>query len=106
MVSSGTRISRKQAFKKSEAKLLSTFHGTPSNSCWKKSSYLVLCPPLILHHWLRINLHILSLSFLLLDQRGAGHAEDAVDVHSHFDLHFRAVSIWLGNHALDRKTSW
>lgn len=72
----------------------------------KKSSHLVLCPAFILHHWLRVNLHVLSLSLLLLDQRGAGHAEDAVDVDAHFDLHFRAVSVRLGDHILHRETSW
>ncbi len=72
----------------------------------QKSSHLVLCPAFILHHRLRVNLHVLSLSFLLLDQRGAGHAEDAVDVDAHFDLHFRAVSVWLGHHILHRETSW
>lgn len=83
------------------------FHGPTRWHCHREGkSYLVLCPAFILHHWLRVNLHVLSLSFLLLDQRGAGHAEDAVDVNAHLDLHFRAVSIWLGNHILYGKASW
>ena len=71
-----------------------------------KSLYLILCSAFILHHWLRVNLHVLSLSFLLLDQRGARHTEDAVDVDAHFDLHFRTVSVWLRNHILYWETSW
>lgn len=70
------------------------------------SPHLLLHPPFILHQWFRINLHVLHFPFLLLYQRGAGHAEDAVDVHSHFDLHFGAVSIWLRSNILDSKTSW
>lgn len=70
------------------------------------SPHLVLSPSLILHHGLRINLHVLRFSFLLLNQRGTGHAEDAVDVDAHFHLHFGAVSIWLGNHVLDGKATW
>lgn len=70
------------------------------------SSHLVLGPPLILHHGLRINLHLLRLSFLLLNQGGTGHAEDAVDVDAHFHLHFGAVAIRLGNHILDGEAAW
>lgn len=70
------------------------------------SSYLLLQPPFILHQWLRVDLHFLYFSLLLLYQRGSGHAEDAVDVHSHFDLHFGAFSVWLRSNVLDRKASW
>lgn len=72
----------------------------------KQTLYLILCSAFILHHWLGVNLHVLSLAFLLLNQRGARHTEDAVDIDAHFDLHFRAVSVRLGNHILHCKTSW
>lgn len=29
-----------------------------------------------------------------------------MDVHPHLDLHFGAVSVWLGRNVLDRKASW
>lgn len=86
--------------------LLNSSYSSIPSTVSKISSHLLLHPPLILHQWLRVNLHVLHFSFLLLYQRGAGHAEDAMDVHPHLDLHLGAVSVWLGRNVLDRKASW
>lgn len=48
--------------------------------------YLILSSAVILFHGLTFDLHVLSLSFLLLDQRRTRHTENAMDVDSHFDL--------------------
>lgn len=68
--------------------------------------YLILSSAVILFHGLTFNLHVLSLSFLLLDQRRTRHTENAMDVDSHFDLDLWGVAIRLRNHILDRETSW
>lgn len=69
-------------------------------------SYLVLWPSFILHSGFHVHLNILSFTLLLLDQGGTGNTEDAMHVDAHFDLHFGALSIRLGDHILNRKTPW
>lgn len=68
--------------------------------------YLVLRPAVVLNSGVCLHLYILRFSLLLLNQRGAAHTDDAMNIYAHLHFNLWTVSIRLGHNILDRKVAY